>query len=334
MEKYFIKFQIAIPHRSVALLLSVLMLFFVLLWPQLAAANDLDDRFASGFTSSMTGFGGFICNAKNNFGPLVPFFNAIAYIIAFFMAGQMGFTLVKHYGGDQNSPMVKAFAQGVVAGSLAALPSLVGTIQSTLFGTLSGGGDLTCVVDSLGASGSPVPLDQMMTNFVKNIYAPAFNMLGALAFVIGIFFIIKGMLRGAKVGTDPRAGAPHVIITYLVIGTILASAAPMLSTMLQSLFGSPAPDNVKTADILAWANTQTGADMTAANNAMQAVLAWVQVIGAIAFIRGFLVMKNAVEGSGQATIAQGLTHIIGGVMAINIVSSLQMFDKTFGTGLF
>jgi intracellular multiplication protein IcmC len=297
------------------------------------ASPALADAGLGGGTVTTT-FGSMLCNARNNFTPLIPLFNAIAYIVAAFMAGQMGFTLVKHYSGDQNSPMVKAVALGVVAGSLAALPSLVGTIQTTLLGTVTGGGASACVAGTVASAGSSVPLDQMMNNFVKNIYAPAFNLLGALAFVIGVFFIVKGMMRGAKVGTDPRAASPAIIITYLVIGGILVSAAPMLTTMLSSLFGVGTVDSVSSADILAWAKTATGADMTAANNAMRAVLAWVQIIGAIAFIRGFMVMKSAVEGSGQATIAQGLTHIIGGVLAINIFSSLQMFDKTFGTGLF
>jgi hypothetical protein len=51
----------------------------------------------------------------------------------------------------------------------------------------------------------------------------------------------------------------------------------------------------------------------------------------IAFVRGWLIIKNAVEGAGQATVAQGFTHIVGGVLAINIYSFLEIMDQTFGT---
>jgi len=309
--------------KTTELLAFCVVLFFVMLSKSAFALEDSDHNTV----------GSFLCSVRYNFSPLIAFFNATAYIIAVFLAGQMGFTLVRHYSGDQNSPMVKAVAQGTVAGLLAALPSFIGTVQTTLFGALGGDGDTLCRVTAGG--GGRAPLDQMMVNFVRNIYSPAFNLLGILAFTIGVFFVIKGLLGATKIGTDPRSGgSPKTVLTYVIIGSILTSSAPMLKVMLVSLFGVDNPESVATANILAWANAATGADMTAANNAMRAVLAWVQVIGAIAFIRGFLVMKNAVEGSGQATIAQGLTHIIGGVMAINIIGSLKMFDATFGTGLF
>jgi hypothetical protein len=41
-------------------------------------------------------------------------------------------------------------------------------------------------------------------------------------------------------------------------------------------------------------------------------------------------MKNMVEGNNQATMAAGLTHIIGGALAINIFPTLRLFNNTFG----
>ncbi len=42
-------------------------------------------------------------------------------------------------------------------------------------------------------------------------------------------------------------------------------------------------------------------------------------------------VKNAIEGAGQATVVQGFTHIVGGVLAINIYTFLEIIDQTFGT---
>jgi hypothetical protein len=51
----------------------------------------------------------------------------------------------------------------------------------------------------------------------------------------------------------------------------------------------------------------------------------------IAFVRGWLILKRASEGSGQATMAQGFTHLFGGVLAMNIFGFLEIMDSTFGT---
>lgn len=303
------------------------MLAFVLLL--VAAAPG---AMAAAPAASDVTLGTVICNAGGNLPALITFITVIAYIIAAYFAVQMLATLVRHYSGANDAPMTKVVALGLVSGALAALPALVVAIQNTMFGSVTGGNNQSCAAGGVTAA-KDIPLDKMMNNFVANIYDPMFLLLSIIAFTIGIFLIVKGMLKAAKTGTDPRVSAPHVIAAYLIVGGILASTAPMLDTMLQSLFASSAIDPVKNFD-LKWAAAAAGTgSMDAANNAARAVLGFVQIIGGIAFIRGFLVMKNAVEGSGQATVAAGLTHIIGGTMAINIVAMLKVIDKTFGTGL-
>jgi hypothetical protein len=69
------------------------------------------------------------------------------------------------------------------------------------------------------------------------------------------------------------------------------------------------------------------------SNAIEAALTFFQLIGMIAFVRGWMIMKSASEGTGNATMAQGITHIIGGVCALNIFQFLHVFDYTFGTNL-
>jgi intracellular multiplication protein IcmC len=67
--------------------------------------------------------------------------------------------------------------------------------------------------------------------------------------------------------------------------------------------------------------------------AVNSALTFVQVIGVIAFVRGWLILKKVVEGSGNVSLAQGLTHILGGVLAINIFQFLLIMDHTFGLNL-
>jgi hypothetical protein len=58
-----------------------------------------------------------------------------------------------------------------------------------------------------------------------------------------------------------------------------------------------------------------------------ALLRIVQLIGLIGFIRGLTLMnKSAYRGPYSGLFGQGLTHVIGGVLAMNIVQFVGMIE--------
>jgi len=157
---------------------------------------------------------------------------------------------------------------------------------------------------------------------------------------MGVLFIIRGLLKGAKYGSDPRASSTPHILAYLIIGAILIVAGQGAGSLTLSMFGMGTSDAIDCADgvscttnvgrVLGW-NASLGNVKFA--TAVAAALTFFQLIGILAFIRGLYIVKNAVEGTGQATVVQGFTHIVGGVLAINIYTILEVIDQTFGTNL-
>ena len=66
---------------------------------------------------------------------------------------------------------------------------------------------------------------------------------------------------------------------------------------------------------------------------MTALLGLVQVMGVIAFIRGWVLLGHAGEQNAQqGMFGKGLTHIIGGILAINIVGTKDLIWNTFFGG--
>lgn len=59
------------------------------------------------------------------------------------------------------------------------------------------------------------------------------------------------------------------------------------------------------------------------------IIAFVQFVGLLAFIRGWLVL-NAIGKRQDATLGKGITHIVGGVFAVNIVVVAKITAVTFG----
>ena len=288
------------------------------LWPDMASAGTL---------------GALICNINHSASGYTRIIGATAFIAGVFIFIR-GILIFKKQGENPNEgKTASGIAHFFVGGLLISFPAVVLIMQTSIFGARNQAGTFTCNATGGGAGGAQ-SLDVMMQNFVANVHGPMFIMLSTLSVIIGVTMIFRALLRGAKTGADPRASNPKDIINGLVIGAILVSIGTVLPDMLQTIFGSPNSSRMSTFKAIQWSNfVGNGVNTTAATNTVRAILAFIQIIGGISFLRGWLILKAAIEGSGQATVPQGTTHIIGGAMAINIDVMLRIIDATFGTGI-
>ncbi len=305
--------------------LKALMLSLVFaLWPW--------EVFAADKSSTL---GTLLCHINSNLGPYPKIVNAIAYIAGSFFAVKSVLLFRKHAENSAQPQIVSGVAHFIAAGFLLSFPTFIGVVQTSLFGKdLSGTKEYICAPGAVAQISGSVGLDQMMQNFVKSIYQPTFLLLSLICVAVGLTFILGGLLRAAKTGTDPRAADPKSIVAHLVFGAILISIGTVLPDVLKSIFGTGDISNMSSITLISWSKiTGSSVDTKAADNTVRAVLAFIQIIGGISFVRGWMILKKAVEGGGQATIPQGFTHIIGGAMAINIDIMLRTLDNTFGTGI-
>ena len=77
----------------------------------------------------------------------------------------------------------------------------------------------------------------------------------------------------------------------------------------------------------------SGGGAPGAAAALEGVLLFVKMIGHIAFLRGFLILKGVAEGSQNQTVGKALTHILGGAAAININATVEILANSFAPGL-
>ena len=278
--------------------------------------------------------GDMICTAATNTGPFFgPVLSAVAYMAGAAFMVQGIYHLRGHSESPQNYPLHKSLM--LLAGSalLFTLPTIVSTIITSLYTTAAGGGGFAGSCAAGAVTGGP-GLDAMMASFVGNIKAPIEDLVSGIAIACGLFMIVRGLVKASKYGFDPKTNSINSIVSCLVFGALLMTVGDNLNYMLTSVFGSSTITTATGGSVLSWAFVSAlGAGSAQFANGIAAALGFVQIIGTIAFVRGWLVLKKAVDGNGQATLAQGITHIVGGVLAINIMTFLQIMDYTFGTGL-
>jgi len=271
--------------------------------------------------------GSMMCSVAFNIEPFQSLMAGIAYIAGGIIIGSGLLHLVKHYDNQRDTPLHRPIAQIVAGAALLALPAFMRLSINTLFSFDSGGGNRTCI-PIVGGGG--IGLDGLMLNLVDNIKSPMIFMLSVMSIIIGIFLVFRGLVKASKYGTDPRTHSVTHILSSIIIGTILYTVGTSLDFIMGTVFGD---QNIGgPGAIMATIAFNFGPNTGHFQEAVYAALTFFQLIGFIAFIRGWLILKDAAEGHGQKTVAQGLTHILGGVLAINIYRFLEVMDQTFGTG--
>src|ERR1700722_14768418 len=167
-----------------------------------------DQAFAQAAT-----LGDMVCNVHDSLGPFANVIDALAYLSGAVLIGSGALMLKDHTDSPQNHPVHRGIARIAGGAALMTLPFFASFVVNTLFISPGPGGIAVCGAPApVAANGGGIGLDVLMTNLVSNIEGPIIAIVSIGAFVMGAFFITRGLIKAAKYGTDPRANSvPHIL---------------------------------------------------------------------------------------------------------------------------
>lgn len=143
----------------------------------------------------------------------------------------------------------------------------------------------------------------------------------AVAYVMGMFFVILGIIKLKHAG-EMRTMMSYehhlsIPITYIVIGSLLIYLPSSVQVGLSTFWANPTP-YAYVRQTGEWART------------FRVIYMIVQFIGVVAFIRGLVMLSHAGRHGGGQGVGKGVTHIIGGILCINIYQFIQVIAATLG----
>ncbi len=149
-----------------------------------------------------------------------------------------------------------------------------------------------------------------------------------LYYVVGIGFVFSGINKLKKLGhrtafmnVDAGITGPMMLV---IIGGCLTALPAFLQSINQTIFANA---SIKVANELSY----RGPGRETLVEQIKPVIFIIQLIGMIALLRGFLILSKATgQGAQPGTISKGFIHILGGVLAVNVVETANVFTKTFG----
>lgn len=171
-------------------------------------------------------------------------------------------------------------------------------------------------------------------NNIAKTMEPIQKLITGAAYIMGIMFAIKALMTLKQFGESRSAmsGSSHSIkepLIYFLVSAVLLYFPTALRIMNNTVFG---PDYSP----LSYLTTQNpGGDFLFGSGSLvgKSLALIIQTIGGIAFVRGWLLIARA-SGQGQQPggTGKGLMHVFGGILAMNIVLTLQIINNTlYGT---
>jgi len=148
----------------------------------------------------------------------------------------------------------------------------------------------------------------------------------ALAYVLGMSFVIKSILEFKKYG-DQKTQMSNTAelkgpLIFLLVGGALLYLPSAVHVGMSTFWSNPSPYGYVNESNDAWG------DM------INDIFGIIQLIGTIAFIKGLVVLTQmgGHHGSQPGTFGKAMAHIIGGVFCININQFVQVVLGTLALG--
>ncbi len=298
------------------------------------------------FLPGTTGLGQVVCNAMQNASGFPIILTSISYLIGLVMGIWGLFKIRDHVVDPGRTGLNEGVMRLLAGGAFFAFPYLTIIFRTTLLPpTLVGLTTITTnttfnetvpllacnpVLTFFGFVGPS--LDQAMTCFMNDLLGPVHVVLNFFATVAGMIFIMIGISRLIKTSQEGARGPGGMgTIGTFIIGGILLSATTILRAVSSSMFGSPV---TATFASMRYTTGMSIAETQAAHNVVSAVLKFMIIVGMISFVRGVFIMRDVAEGRQQASTMAGLTHIIGGALAVNLGPLLNAVQASLGITAF
>lgn len=166
-------------------------------------------------------------------------------------------------------------------------------------------------------------LAQMLINIQQTIPALTAMVTGA-AYVMGFFSIFSAFYTMKQYGEMRLMSSANTDLRGPISGILLGAALiyipNLFSVAMITFFGTDNP--------IAYEGTGSNWDLLA-----ESLIQVIRFVGLVAVVKALMLFRRATSGGNggqQGLVGRGITHFIGGVLAVNIVGTKDILFSTLG----
>ena len=160
-------------------------------------------------------------------------------------------------------------------------------------------------------------------------------LISGCAYFLGILFVAKALMTLKEHGEQrtmmSQKNSMKEPLVYFIVGGMLLYSPTGFQTLLETMYGSN--ESIMAYGPLSNNNTPLAGSFFKNSAAGASLVKIIQTIGLVAFVRGWvLVARAGSQGQAPGGMGKGMIHVLGGVLAINIVGTIDMINNTiYGT---
>ncbi|MCH9715646.1 MAG: type IV secretion protein IcmC [Gammaproteobacteria bacterium] len=165
----------------------------------------------------------------------------------------------------------------------------------------------------------------MLINLADSLI-PVQKLISGAAYLVGVSFAFKAIyslkIYGEAKTMQSSSTSAKEPIFYLLVSGFLIYFPSALDVIMNSTFGNSSILAYGDSDIV---SSGFGGD----SEAGMAIVSIFQTIGLYAFVRGWvLIARSASQGQQPGGMGKGLMHVFGGILAVNIVGTVEIINNT------
>ncbi len=166
-------------------------------------------------------------------------------------------------------------------------------------------------------------------NNLTGAFSSLTNLVIAISYITGVALVFRGfaMYRafGQHITMQSKGGEVAGPMVFIVVGAMLIYLPSTLGSSMITIFGTETAD---TSSLLSYSPNEGGQNW---ENISEVLRSYMNLIGMIAFVRGWIILaKMGHPGAQPGSVAKGITHVVGGVLLINIVATVNALKQLFG----
>jgi hypothetical protein len=282
--------------------------------------------------------GGALCGLPFHAAALPAFLTAISYVIGLFLGVWAIFKIKAHVINPQQTSLWEGISRFAAGGAFFALPIVIEVLRNTmapLWATgiaafkqtsFAGFNEGAGVCDGTGG------LDVAMYCLMSDTLVPMHVVINFFTMSAGMILAMIGISRLMKSAQDgPRGpGGLGTVMTFATAGALLSYNALMRIFTVSISAAVPGGGLTSTFAQMRYLDGMTPEEQLHAHTVISAILKFMIIVGLISFVRGIFIIRSVAEGNGQASIMAGVTHMLGGALAVNLGAVINFVQATLG----
>lgn len=280
--------------------------------------------------------GNSFCGLFFNAGAFPAFLTAVSYLLGLIL-GVWGILKIKaHVLNPQQTSLWEGVSRLGAGGAFFSLPVIIevarNTVSPATTAAIAAVAQRTTFNEAALACDGTSGLDGALYCMMADLLTPVHVAINFFTTCAAFVFAMIGISRLMKTAQDGARGPGGLgtVMTFAAAGALLSYNSLVRAATVTLSLSAPGISLTATRGTMQYAKGLSPAEQLHIHTVISAIIKFMIIVGLISFVRGIFIVRSVAEGNSQASLMAGVTHMVGGALAVNLGPLINLVQNTLG----